>query len=142
MSLGGSATVPGVATKVVAKISHYRWTICALLFFATTINYMDRQVLGLLKSTLMGELHWSESDFGDIVAAFSLFYAFGYIGVGRLMDKVGVRIGLPAAVAGWSLFACVHALMGSVLGFKIARAGLGLTEGGNFPASIKTISEW
>ncbi|MDR3497035.1 MAG: MFS transporter [Ancalomicrobiaceae bacterium] len=142
MSLGGSAAVPGIAAKALAKVSHYRWTICALLFFATTINYMDRQVIGLLKPSLMSELHWTESDFGDIVAAFSLFYAFGYVGVGRLMDKVGVRIGLPAAVAGWSFFAMVHALMGSVLGFKIARAGLGLAEGGNFPASIKTVTEW
>ncbi|WP_109111484.1 MFS transporter [Azospirillum sp. TSO35-2] len=130
------------AAKLSKTIGRYRWTICALLFFSTTINYMDRQVLGLLKSTLMGDLHWTESDFGDIVAAFSLFYAFGYVGVGRLMDKVGIRFGLPAAVAGWSFFACIHAMMGSVLGFKIARAGLGLTEGGNFPASIKAISEW
>jgi ACS family hexuronate transporter-like MFS transporter len=142
MSNGDSLALSGLANKAIGKIGHYRWTICALLFFSTTINYMDRQVLGLLKPTLMGDLHWTESDFGDIVAAFSLFYAFGYIGVGRVMDKIGVKIGLPAAVAGWSLFACVHAFMGSVFGFKVARAGLGLTEGGNFPASIKTISEW
>ncbi|MTJ80496.1 MAG: MFS transporter [Telmatospirillum sp.] len=130
------------AAAAVKRIGHYRWTICALLFFSTTINYMDRQVLGLLKPTLMGELHWSESDFGDIVAAFSLAYAFGYIGIGRIMDKIGVKFGLPGAVASWSLFACVHAFMNSVTGFKFARAGLGLTEGGNFPASIKTVSEW
>ena len=137
-----SATVPGLATTVTKKIGHYRWTICGLLFFCTTINYMDRQVLGLLKPTLMGELHWTETDFGDIVAAFSLFYAFGYVGVGRLMDKIGVKLGLAGSVAVWSLFACLHAAMSSVLGFKIARAGLGLSEGGNFPASIKTVSEW
>ncbi len=124
------------------KRTHYRWVICALLFFATTINYMDRQVMGLLKPTLMTDLHWTESDFGDIVAAFSLFYAFGYVGIGRIMDKVGVRKGLPVAVAGWSLFGMLHAFMGSVMGFKVARAGLGITEGGNFPASIKTVSEW
>ncbi len=139
---GAAALGRGLATGVVKKIGHYRWTICALLFFSTTINYMDRQVLGLLKPTLMGDLHWSESDFGDIVAAFSLFYAFGYVGVGRLMDKIGVRRGLAGSVAAWSLFACLHAAMGSVLGFKVARAGLGLSEGGNFPASIKTVSEW
>ncbi|TBW40843.1 MFS transporter [Siculibacillus lacustris] len=142
MSNVGTAATASFAAAALTKVGRYRWTICGLLFFSTTINYMDRQVLGLLKPTLMGELHWSESDFGDIVAAFSLFYAFGYVGVGRLMDKIGVRIGLPAAVAGWSLFACVHAFMGSVIGFKFARAGLGITEGGNFPASIKTISEW
>ena len=125
-----------------SRIGRYRWVICALLFFSTTINYMDRQILGLLKPLLMVDMHWTESDFGDIVAAFSLFYAFGYVGVGRLMDKVGVKIGLASSVAGWSLFGALHAGMGSVLGFKVARAGLGLTEGGNFPASIKTISEW
>jgi len=90
----------------------------------------------------MGDLHWNETDFGDIVASFSLFYAFGYVGVGRLMDKIGVRIGLSCSVAMWSLFACLHAAMSSVLGFKFVRAGLGLSEGGNFPACIKTISEW
>jgi ACS family hexuronate transporter-like MFS transporter len=103
---------------------------------------MDRQVIGLLKPTLMGELHWTESDFGDIVAAFSLFYAFGYVGVGRLMDKIGVKLGLAGSVAAWSVFACLHAAMSSVLGFKVARACLGLSEGGNFPGAIKTVSEW
>ena len=127
---------------VTKAIGHYRWTICALLFFSTTINYMDRQVLGLLKPVLMPQLHWTEANFGDIVATFSLLYAFGYVGVGRLMDKVGVKVGLPTAVASWSLFACLHAAMSSVLGFKIARGLLGLAEGGNFPASIKTVAEW
>ncbi|WP_424139724.1 MFS transporter [Roseomonas chloroacetimidivorans] len=142
MSTGTNEAIQSLPGKALAVVGRYRWTICGLLFFSTTINYMDRQVLGLLKTTLMGDLKWTESDFGDIVAAFSLFYAFGYIGVGRLLDKVGIRLGLPAAVAAWSFFACVHALMGSVLGFKIARAGLGLSEGGNFPASIKAVSEW
>jgi ACS family hexuronate transporter-like MFS transporter len=127
---------------MVTKIGYYRWTICALLFFATTINYMDRQVIGLLKPTLMGDLHWTETDFGDIVATFSLFYAFGYVGLGRLMDKVGVRLGLSCSVAVWSVFACLHAAMSSVLGFKFVRGGLGLAEGGNFPACIKSVAEW
>jgi ACS family hexuronate transporter-like MFS transporter len=139
---GNTALKADLATTVVRGIGHYRWTICALLLFSTTINYMDRQVIGLLKPTLMGELHWSESDFGDIVATFSLFYAFGYIGVGRLVDRIGVRLGLSASVAIWSLFTCLHAAMSSVLGFKVARAGLGISEGGNFPSSIKTVSEW
>jgi len=130
------------SVTVTKAIGHYRWTICALLFFSTTINYMDRQVLGLLKPVLMPHLHWTEADFGDIVATFSLLYAFGYVGVGRFMDKVGVKVGLPAAVASWSLFACLHAAMSTVLGFKVARGLLGLAEGGNFPASIKTVAEW
>ncbi|TNM61651.1 MFS transporter [Aliirhizobium smilacinae] len=133
---------PSLPAKALKTVGRYRWTIVGLLFFSTTINYMDRQVLGLLKPTLMGDLGWTESDYGDIVAAFSLFYAFGYIGVGRLMDKIGVKTGLPGAVAAWSLFGMIHAFMSSVWGFKIARAGLGLTEGGNFPASIKTVTEW
>ena len=112
MADGTVAVAPGLASKVVTKIGHYRWTICALLFFATTINYLDRQVIGLLKPTLMGDLHWTETDFGDIVATFSLFYAFGYVGVGRLMDKVGVRLGLSCSVAVWSVFACLHAARG------------------------------
>jgi len=140
----GAVPVPAakVLSTVVTKIGHYRWTICALLFFATTINYLDRQVVGLLKPTLMGDLHWTETDFGDIVASFSLFYAFGYVGIGRLVDKIGVRIGFAGSAAIWSAFACLHAAMSSVLGFKFVRAGLGLSEGGNFPACIKTISEW
>ena len=142
MADGTVAVAPGMATKVVTKIGYYRWTICALLFFATTINYMDRQVIGLLKPTLMGDLHWTETDFGDIVATFSLFYAFGYVGLGRLMDKVGVRLGLSCSVAVWSVFACLHAAMSSVLGFKFVRGGLGLAEGGNFPACIKSVAEW
>ncbi|HXP97259.1 MAG TPA: MFS transporter [Telmatospirillum sp.] len=132
----------GVASKIVTKVGNYRWTICALLFFATTINYMDRQILGLLKPTMMKDLGWTETDFGDVVAAFSFMYALGYAGMGRFMDKVGVKIGLPIAVAGWSVFACLHGLMGSVFGFKIARGGLGLMEGGNFPASISAITDW
>ncbi|AYD02602.1 MFS transporter [Neorhizobium sp. NCHU2750] len=137
--MGDHASMPAKALKTVGR---YRWTVVGLLFFATTINYMDRQVIGLLKPTLMSDLHWSESDFGDIVAAFALFYAFGYVGVGRLMDKIGVKTGLPLAVAAWSFFGIIHAFMGSVFSFKVARAGLGLSEGGNFPASIKTVTEW
>ncbi|PKU26183.1 MFS transporter [Telmatospirillum siberiense] len=142
MSNANNPTAPGIIATVTEKVGHYRWTICALLFFATTINYMDRQVLGLLKPLLMKDLGWTETDFGDIVAVFSFMYALGYAGMGRFMDKVGVKIGLPIAVAGWSLCACLHGLMSSVLGFKIMRGGLGITEGGNFPASIKTIAEW
>ncbi|MDR3435915.1 MFS transporter [Telmatospirillum sp.] len=142
MSQTENLAEPGLASKVMAKIGNYRWTICALLFFATTINYMDRQVLGLLKPSMMKDLGWTETDFGDIVATFSFMYALGYVGMGRFMDKIGVKRGLPIAVAGWSVFACLHGLMSSVTGFKIARGGLGLMEGGNFPASISTIAEW
>jgi len=120
----------------------YRWTVCALLFASTTICYMDRQIFGLLKPTLDMQLGWSETDYGDIVATFSLLYAIGYLLGGRLMDAIGVRRGLALAVGGWSIAAAAHGLMSSVIGFKLARGALGLAEGGNFPASIKAVREW
>lgn len=136
-------THPAGADYAAAKPrGRYRWVICALLFTSTTICYIDRQIFGLLKPTLDAEFGWSETDYGDIVAAFSLMYAFGYLLGGRLMDWIGVRRGLAFAVGGWSIAAAAHGLMSSVLGFKIARGVLGITEGGNFPASIKSVREW
>lgn len=132
------AAVPGVP----APAGRRRWIVCGLLFASTTICYMDRQVIGLLKPTLMHDLGWSQTDYGDIIAAFSLTYALGYLFGGRIMDWFGTRRGLPLAVGGWSISAALHGAMSSVLGFKIARGALGITEGGNFPASIKTVREW
>lgn len=120
----------------------YRWTVVALLFASTTICYIDRQLLGLLKPMLERDLHWSETVYGDIVATFSILYAIGYLIGGRLIDAIGVRRGLALAVGGWSVSAAAHGLVASVLGFKIVRGALGLAEGGNFPASIKAIREW
>jgi MFS transporter, ACS family, hexuronate transporter len=120
----------------------YRWTVCALLFFATTINYMDRQVLGLLAPTLTRELGWSETAYGDIVSWFSFAYALGFIAVGRIMDRIGVRKGFAGAIVAWSLAAMAHALATTSMGFSIARAALGLGESGNFPGAIKATAEW
>ncbi len=120
----------------------YRWTICALLFVATTINYVDRQVLGILAPTLQGEIGWSEADYGDIVSWFSLAYAIGFLGVGRLFDRIGVRAGFAVSIVAWSLAAMGHALARTAAGFSVARAALGLGESGNFPGSIKTVAEW
>lgn len=124
------------------KIGYYRWTICALLFFATTINYIDRQVIGILKPTLSQEFGWSEIDYSNIVFAFQLAYAIGMLLVGRLMDWLGTKRGYSLAVIFWSVAAMVHALARSVLGFSAARFALGLGEAGNFPAAIKTVAEW
>jgi ACS family hexuronate transporter-like MFS transporter len=120
----------------------YRWVICALLFFATTINYMDRQVLGILAPTLQKEIHWTEAQYGAIVSWFTLAYAFGYLGAGRLMDRIGTKLGFSIAIVIWSLSAMAHSFARSVNGFSLARLSLGIGESGNFPASIKTVSEW
>jgi ACS family hexuronate transporter-like MFS transporter len=120
----------------------YRWKICALLFFATTINYVDRSILGILKSTLMTDLNWSETDYGNVVASFSFAYALGYGFAGRAMDLLGVRIVYSIAVVAWSAAAMGHGLVRTVTGFGAMRAALGLSEGGNFPAAVKTVSEW
>jgi ACS family hexuronate transporter-like MFS transporter len=128
--------------KINEEIGRYRWVICALLFFATTINYMDRQVLGILAPTLQKEIGWSEAQYGAIVSWFTLAYAFGYLGAGNLMDKLGTRKGFSISVFLWSLAAMSHALARTVFGFGAARFALGLGESGNFPASIKTVAEW
>jgi ACS family hexuronate transporter-like MFS transporter len=147
-----------------------RWGICALLFFATTLNYIDRQVIGILRPDLAKEFNWNEIDYSNIVFAFSVAYAIGYVGAGRLIDRLGVRRGYALAVLFWSLAAMAHALTRwippeakvgdwaapvarltgdwlllmpmTVLGFSAARFALGLAEGGNFPAAVKAVSIW
>ncbi|HEY9364535.1 MAG TPA: MFS transporter, partial [Chitinophagaceae bacterium] len=123
-------------------IGKYRWTICTLLFFATTINYLDRAVISLLKGTLEKEFSWTETDYSDIVIAFQLAYALGMLGVGRLIDKLGTKIGYALSLTVWSLAAIGHALVRGTLGFVVARSALGISEAGNFPAAIKTTAEW
>lgn len=125
-----------------AKPGRRRWLICALIFFATTINYIDRQVIGILKPELERVFGWSEIDYSNIVFCFQLAYAVGYVAGGRLMDKLGVRGGYAIAVAFWSVAAMGHAWARSVAGFCTARFALGVTEGGNFPAAVKTVTEW
>lgn len=120
----------------------YRWTIVALLFAATTINYIDRQVLGILAPTLQRELRWSETDYGGIVSWFSLAYGVGLLGMGRVLDWIGVRRGFSFSIIVWSLAAAGHALARNVVGFSFARALLGAGEAGNFPAAVKSLAEW
>ena len=124
------------------KVGRYRWVICALLFFATTINYVDRQVLGLLAADLQRVFGWSEVDYGNIVASFNAAYALGLLLAGRIMDRFGTKIGYSFALIFWSLAAMAHAAARSAFGFGVARAALGLGEAGNFPAAIKTVAEW
>ena len=124
------------------KIGNLRWTICALVFFATTINYLDRAVISLLKSTLSKELKWDDADYANIEIAFKISYAIGLMLAGRVIDKIGTKKGYSWATGLWSLAAIVHAFAKNVFGFAAARAALGITEAGNFPAAIKTTAEW
>jgi ACS family hexuronate transporter-like MFS transporter len=143
------------------RIGQFRWTICGLLFLAATINYIDRQVIGILKPTLQAQFGWTEIDYGDIVFAFQMAYAIGYLFAGRVMDMLGIKRGFALALTIWSLAAMAAAavprfgpaaavLLGavgltysaSVAGFIVVRFVLGLGESGNFPAAIKTVAEW
>lgn len=178
----GSAEPAAIGAEVATTArprGRYRWGICALLFFATTINYIDRQVLGILKPVLAKDLGWTEIDYSNVVLTFQFAYAFGYLLAGRFIDRVGVRSGYALIVAFWSLAAMAHGLLAfvppdaaialvgdtslgravvivlygggavtavalpwTVVGFCAARFALGISEGGNFPAAVKTVSEW
>ena len=124
------------------RATRVRWTVVALLFGATTVNYIDRQVLGILAPTLTRELSWRETDYAAIVSWFSVAYGVGLLGVGRFLDRIGVRRGLACSVGLWSLAAMGHALARTVTGFSVARALLGIGESGNFPAGVKAVAEW
>ena len=156
------AARPGVAqAPPSAAGGNIRWVVCALLFFAATINYIDRQVIGILKPTLQQEFGWTEIDYADIVFAFQLAYAVGLLLAGPVMDRIGARRGFIVAITVWSLAAMLHAWAGaigvvavpvlslvgltysaSVAGFITARFLLGLGEAGNFPAAIKVVADW
>ena len=123
-------------------LPHLRWYICGLLFFATTINYIDRQVLGILKPLLEKDLGWNEADYGWIVFAFQLAYALMMPVAGRIMDWLGTRVGYLLAVTVWSIAAMAHALASNALQFGMARFALGFGESANFPAAIKTVADW
>ena len=124
------------------KPTAMRWWICALLFFATTINYIDRQVFAILAPQLQTEIGWSEIEYGYIVTAFQLSYAVGLLMVGKFIDFLGTKKGFILSIIVWSLAAMAHALARTPVGFGLARLALGIGESGNFPAAIKTISEW
>ncbi len=125
-----------------SKVGNYRWRVVALLFFATTINYIDRQILGMLKPFIASDFNLTELSYGYIVSAFQAAYAIGLLFAGNLIDKYGTRISYAVAVVVWSLAGCFHAAARSAFGFGIARFFLGLGESGNFPAAIKATAEW
>jgi ACS family hexuronate transporter-like MFS transporter len=129
-------------TTPVERVGNYRWVVCALLFFATTVNYIDRQILALIKEFLDAELGWSNATFGWVNGVFQIAYAFGLLFFGWFVDRYGTKIGYAVSITAWSIAAVGHALVGSVGGFFTARVALGLSEGGNFPSAIKAVALW
>ncbi len=142
MSSTDARLMPTEGDTAPPRLGQVRWTICAMLFVATSINYMDRQVISILKPTLTHSIGMTELGYSHVVQAFQLAYAMGLLMAGRFVDKVGTRIGYMVIMAVWSLSAMGHALASNVLEFGIARFFLGIGESGNFPAAIKTVAEW
>ncbi len=138
----GISSPTAEVSSVQGQNTRYRWTVCALLFFATTINYIDRQVLGLLAPDLQAKIGFNEVQYGYIVTAFQAAYAIGLLTMGRIIDRIGTKLGYALSICIWSLSAMAHALVNSALGFGIARFALGFGESGSFPAAIKTVAEW
>src|SRR5947209_7974784 len=145
-SSGASVTGATIAAveEIGTRIGRYRWVICAMLFFATTINYIDRQVLGILATddNFKHTIGWNEAEYGYVNTAFQAAYALGLLLVGYLMDRFGTRKGFSFSITFWSIAAMCHSLARSAFGFGAARFALGLGEAGNFPAAIKTVAEW
>ncbi len=137
-----SGTDQSPATRIAEHVGRFRWVICTVLLLGVTKNYMDRLVIGVLKGTLQQDLGWSEIDYGNLVVAFTVAYAFGMVALGRLVDKVGTRIGYAIAMVTWSLAAMAQGMVSSLSAFIIARAVLGFGEAGVFPASLKAVAEW
>jgi ACS family hexuronate transporter-like MFS transporter len=127
---------------VAEKIGKHRWTICGLIFFATTINYIDRSVISFLKSTFTQTMGWTDGDYANVEITFKIFYAIGLLGAGGLVDRLGTKIGYALATFLWSLAGVATGFVSTVTGFMFVRGALGLAEAGNFPAAIKTVAEW
>lgn len=124
------------------KPGNYRWVICSLIFFATTINYLDRAVISLLKSNLTADFKWDDGDYANVEIAFKVAYSVGLLFAGRLIDRLGTKMGYFFSTLLWSVSAVFHALANSTFGFGVVRSALGLSEAGNFPSAIKTVAEW
>ncbi|HEY0654567.1 MAG TPA: MFS transporter, partial [Chryseosolibacter sp.] len=128
--------------QATTSVGNYRWTVCAMLFLATTINYIDRQILSLIKPILDDELGWTNEQFGLVNSFFQGTYGFGLLFFGWFVDKYGAKIGYTVSIVGWSLAAMGHSFVSSIGGFMAARAFLGVTEGGNFPSALKATALW
>lgn len=139
---GSDTAAPASINEAAARVGRYRWVICGLLFAATAINYVDRQMIGVLKPTLSSELSWSETDYANIVFWFQVAYAIGYLGFGRIVDVIGARFGYAVAVVIWTIAHVAHGGVYSVTQFALARFGLGIGESGNFPAGVKAVADW
>lgn len=131
-----------VTAAAVQRAGRHRWVVCGLLFAATAINYVDRQMIGVLKPTLQADLNWTETDFGNIIFWFQVAYALGYVTFGRVVDMVGARIGYTVAIVIWTISHMAHGLAHSVTQFAMARFGLGVGESGNFPSGIRAVTDW
>ena len=142
MSTQTTTTPPSSEPALITRLGSYRWRICALLFIANTINYMDRQVLSFLAPLLQTKIGWNDAQYGYIVVAFQFAYAIGLLSVGGIIDRIGVKLGYAVTIGLWSLASMSHALARTALSFGICRFFLGLGESGNFPAAIKTVAEW
>jgi ACS family hexuronate transporter-like MFS transporter len=133
---------PNAGAAVTVRIGRYRWVIVAMLFAATAINYVDRQMIGVLKPTLSKEFSWSEGDYANIVFWFQVAYAVGYITFGRIIDKLGARLGYALAIVVWTISHMAHGLATGAKSFAAARFGLGIGESGNFPSGIRAVTDW
>ena len=136
------ATITRTTPLEAVRTGHYRWYICGLLFFATTINYIDRQVIGVLAPELQRSIGWNEIQYGWIITSFQMAYGIGFIFAGRFIDRVGTRIGFAVMFSIWSLAAIGHSFVATVAGFGLARFMLGIGESGNFQAAVKSVAEW
>jgi len=138
-----SAATPTARIDAAAeRVGRFRWVICALLFAATALNYVDRQIIGILQPMLAHKFHWTETDYSNVVLSFQLAYAIGYIVFGKLIDRIGARLGYALAVAIWTVAHVAHAWASSLTDFIVARFAIGLGESGNFPAGLKAVAEW
>src|SRR5437763_74863 len=140
--MAGSVVEQSSTVTPAVRVGRVRWVIVGLLFAATAVNYVDRQMIGLLQPTLPKEFSWHETTYADIVFYFQLAYAIGYIFFGNIVDRVGARFGYAAAFVIWTTAHMLHAAVRSVFGFGAVRFLLGIGESGNFPAGLKAVTEW